>query len=144
MAFTFDNIGLGDLIVHESEPKVGYCREEITVGSTPAITLPVGSVVFRALAATPGNYAVLSNLSQLVTTNEFAITLGDSLGEVLPLSIAAAGTGNCAAVVRGNIILKDKKVFDVVIANGVALNDTNKANLRHMLKKQGIILEKTI
>jgi len=144
MAFTFDNVGLSDLIVHESEPKVGYCREEITVGSTPAVTLPIGSVVFRAIAATPGNYAVLSNTNQLVTTNEFAITLGDSLGEVLPLSIAAAGTGNCAAVVRGNIILKDQKVFDVVVANGLALDATAKANLRHMLKKQGIILEKTI
>ncbi len=144
MAFTFDNIGLSDLIVHESEPKVGYCREEITVGSTPGVTLPVGSVVYRTNAATPGNYTVLSNVNQLVTSHEFAITLGDSLGEVLPLTIAASSTGNCAAIVRGNIILKDQKVFDVVVANGLALDATAKANLRHLLKKQGIILEKTI
>lgn len=144
MPFTFKTRGIGDLIKHEMFPYIGYSREEITVASTPGVTLPMGSLVFRAIADTPGNYAVFSNVSQLVGTNEFAITLGDQLGEVLPLVVPAAGTNKCAAVRRGPIILSDKYVFDTVIANGVALNDTNKANLVHLLKKQGIILEITI
>lgn len=144
MAFTFKTRGIGDVIKHEIEPQVGYSREEITVGSTPALTLPMGSVVFRAIANTPGNYAVLSNTSQFVATNEFAVVLGDTLGEVLSLSVPAAGTAKCAAVVRGPIILSDKYVFDTVIANGLALDATAKTNLTHVLKKQGIILEITL
>lgn len=145
MAFTFKTRGIGDLVKHEIEPQVGYSREEITVGSTPAITLHMGSVVFRAIANTPGNYAVLSNVTQFVGTNEFAVTLGDTLGEVLPLSVPAGGTAKCAAIVgRAPVILSDKYVFDTVIANGLALDATAKTNLTHVLKKQGIILETTI
>ena len=144
MPFTFKTRGIGDLVKHEIEPQVGYAREEITVGSTPAVTLPMGSVVFRAVANTPGNYAVLSNVSQFVATNEFAIVLGDTLGEVLSLSVPAAGTANCAAIVRGQVVLSDKYVFDTVVANGLALDATARTNLTHMLKKQGIILEITI
>jgi len=144
MPFTFKTRGIGDLVKHEIEPQVGYAREEITVGSTPAVTLPMGSVVFRAVANTPGNYAVLSNVSQFVATNEFAIVLGDTLGEVLSLSVPAAGTANCAAIVRGHAVLSDKYVFDTVVANGLALDTTARTNLTHMLKKQGIILEITI
>jgi hypothetical protein len=144
MSFTFKTRGIGDLVKHEIEPQVGYAREEITVGSTPAVTLPMGSVVFRAVANTPGNYAVLSNVSQFVATNEFAIVLGDTLGEVLSLSVPAAGTANCAAIVRGQVVLSDKYVFDTVVANGLALDTTARTNLTHMLKKQGIILEITI
>lgn len=144
MPFTFKTRGIGDVIKHELYPQTGFSREEITVGSTPAITLPMGSLVFRAIANTPGNYAVASNVNQFVATNEFAITLGDSLGEVLPLSVPAGGTANCAAVVRGPIILSDKHVFDTVIANGLALDATAKTNLTHVLKKQGIILEITL
>ena len=142
--FNFKTRGIGDLIKHEMFPYIGYNREEITIASTPALTLPMGSLVFRAIADTPGNWGVVTNVSQFVSTNEFAITLGDSLGEVLPLVVPAAGTNKCAAVRRGPIILSDKYVFDTVIANGVALTDTNKANLTHILKKQGIILEITI
>lgn len=142
--FTFKTRGLGDLIKHEMFPQTGYAREEITVGSTPADSLPMGSLVFRAIAATPGNYALVTANTQLVATNEFAITLGDSLGEVLPLEIAAAGTAKCAAIVRGPIILSDKYVHDVSVVNGYTLTTTDKTNLTHMLKKQGIILEITI
>lgn len=142
--FNFKTRGIGDLVKHEYAPYIGYSREEITVGSTPGVTLPMGSVVFRAIADTVGNYAVLSNVSQLAAANEFAITLGDTLGEVLPLVVPAAGTGKAAAIVRGPIILSDKYVFETVIANGLALDATAKAKLVHMLKKQGIILEITL
>lgn len=143
--FTYKTRGIGDLVKHEIEPQVGYSREEITVGSTAAVTLPMGSVVYRAIANTPGNYSVLSNTNQFVGTNEFAVTLGDTLGEVLSLSVPAAGTATCAAIVgRAPVVLSDTYVFAQVVANGLALTETDKTNLKHVLKKQGIILEKTL
>lgn len=143
MAFTFKTRGIGDLVKHEAFPQVGFAREEITVGSTAADSLPMGSLVFRAIANTPGNYALVTANTQLVGTNEFAITLGDTLGEVLPLDIPAAGTGKCAAIVR-DAILSDKYVHDVSVVNGYTMTGGDKTNLAHVLKKQGIILEITI
>lgn len=142
--FTYKTRGIGDLVKHEPFPYIGYTREEITVASTPGATLPMGSLVFRAIADTPGNYTPFTNVNQLVGTNEFAITLGDTLGEVLDLVIPAAGAEKCAAVARGHIILADKYVFDVIAASGVTLDANAKAKLVHLLKKQNIILELTV
>lgn len=141
--FNFKTRGIGDLVKHEAFPHTGFAREEITVGSVAADSLPMGSLVFRAIANTPGNYALVTANTQLVGTNEFAITLGDSLGEVLPLDITAGGTGKCAAIVR-DAILSDKYVFDVSVVNGYTLTTTDKTNLTHILKRQGIVLEITI
>lgn len=141
--FNFKTRGIGDLVKHEAFPHTGFAREEITVGSVAADSLPMGSLVFRAIANTPGNYALVTANTQLVGTNEFAITLGDSLGEVLPLDITAGGTGKCAAIVR-DAILSDKYVFDVSVVNGYTLTTTDKTNLTHILKRQGIVLETTI
>ncbi len=142
--FTFKTRGIGDLVKHEYAPYIGYSREEITVDGVWLDTLPMGSLVCRAVADTVGNYALVDVAGDLASTKEFAITLGDTLGEVLPLEIGTSGTAKCAAVVRGPIILSDKYVFDVSAANGLTLDAAGKAKLVHLLKKQGIILEITL
>lgn len=142
--FNFKTRGIGDLVKHEYAPYIGYAREEITVSSVAADSLPMGSLVCRAIADTVGNYTLVDAVGDLVGTNEFAITLGDTLGEVLPLEVAAGGTAKCAAIVRGQTVLSDKYVFDVSAANGLTLDAAGKAKLVHLLKKQGIILEITL
>lgn len=140
---TFNTLYLSDLIVHEQEPHVAYCRSEVTVALTSGQTLTLGAPLYRAKAATPGNWTPVTAAAQLVTTNEFALYIADTLGEVLPLTAPSSGNYLAAAIVRGPIIVKDATVNAAAAALGLTVAG-DQANLRHLLRAQGIIAEKVI
>jgi hypothetical protein len=133
---------LSDLVLHENDLCVGQAREVIFVDVASDVTVPMGTVVFRAKAATDTSYAVLSNASQLVVTNEFGIVFGDHYGCKDEVTLLAADTAdNAVAFVRGPIQLKDWLVEEAV--DGV-LNATQFQALVHLLKAQNVILENTV
>jgi hypothetical protein len=136
---------MSDLVVHENDPSVGFSRESINI--TAAATVPAGKVYWRLLSTINPDtvWTVLDNTSQLVTTNEFAVVFGDGYGfndGFTSAAIGATGTFNAVAFKR-DVILKDAPLISA--ANATTLNTPAKVdNLRELLKRQGIILEKTI
>lgn len=134
---------LSDLVVHERDPSVGYAREVVFVDVAADTPVVMGMVAYRAKAATDTAYALLSNASQLVATNEFVVLFGDEYG-AKPQGftlLAAETTDNAVGYVRDNVILKD---YPVRQATSGFLNATQFEGLRHLLKEQGVILEITV
>lgn len=137
-----------DLVVHETDPSVGYNRRGINVTSAGAVQL--GQVVFRAISSDlEAPYAVLSAAGQLVDTNEFAIVFGDHFGfnpEFTPRAIEAGSYNAVAIVGDGNAIqLKEYYVKQVAQdAEGADLTDAQFETLRGLLEAQGIQLLKTL
>lgn len=129
-----------DLILAEPAPFVAYTRDYREVTLTGAQKLQLGAVVKRAKGAT-GAYTVAA-AADLVDTNEFAIYLADQLGEILETTGAA--THKVALIVRGEIILKDKALYDAFVANGVTLTDPQKVSLKALLASNDIIVEKVL
>lgn len=134
---------LSDLVVHERDPSVGYAREVVFVDVASDTPVVMGMVAFRAKAATDTAYALLSNASQLVTTNEFVVLFGDEYG-AKPQGftlLAAETTDNAVGYIRDNVILKD---YLMKAATSGFLNAAQFAALVHLLKAQGVIVEITI
>lgn len=141
------NKRLSDLIVHETDPSVGYNRRDINITPAP---VQLGQVVFRAKSSDlTAAYAVLSDAAQLVDTNEFAIVVGDHYGfnpSFTPRAIAAGQFNAVAIVGNGNAIqLKEYFVKQVAQdADGADLTDAQFETLRGLLEASGIQLLKTL
>lgn len=134
---------LSDLVVHEREPSVGYAREVVFVDVASDTVVPMGMVAYRAKAASDAAYTLLSASSQLVTTNEFVVLIGNRY-QAKPQGftlLAADTTDNALGYVRDNVILKD---YPIKQATSGFLNATQFESLRHLLKEQGVIVEITV
>lgn len=134
-------IRLSDLVFHEVDPASRYSRESINI--TPAGELDIGKIVFRAKAtldpAAP--YAVLSDVAQLVDTNEFVVVFGDQYGFNPKFTPNAIQTGefNAVGFIRGQVQLKDYYLK----LNNITMTDAQFGTLTTLLKRQGIVVEKT-
>lgn len=140
-------VQLSDLVVHEKDPSVGYAREVVFVDVASDTPVTLGTVAFRAKAATDTAYALLSNVSQLVTTNEFIVLFGDEYGCRTDgwTLLAAETTDNAVGFVRDNVILKDYLLKELYVnADSPLLNLTQFNALVHLLKAQGVIVEITV
>lgn len=133
---------LSDLVVHERDPSVGYAREVVFVDVTADTVVPMGTVAYRAKAATDTAYTILTAAAQLVATNEFVVLFGDRYcAKPQGFTLKAADTtDNAVGYVRDNVILKDF----LIKANASFLNATQFAGLVHLLKEQSVIVEITI
>lgn len=142
-------VRLSDLVFKEIDPASRYSREDINI-TPPAggAAVALGTVVFRAKATLDpyAAYAVLSDAAQLVDTNEFAVVFGDNYGyteSFVPKAVQAT-TFNAVSFIRGQVQLKDYYIRKVVQdAGGAALTDAQFDSLRSLLKRQGIVVEKT-
>ena len=134
---------LSDLVLHEKDPSIGYAREVVFVDVAADTAVVMGMVAFRAKAATDTSYALLSNASQLVNTNEFVVLFGDRYqAKPQGFTLLAADTAdNAVGFVRDNVILKD---YLMKAATSGFLNAAQFAALVHLLKEQGVIVEITI
>lgn len=137
-------IRLSDLVFHEVDPASRYSRESINV-TPPAAGAPVniGTVVFRAKSELNpyAAYAVLSNVSQLVDTNEFVVVFGDGYGftpSFVPKAVET-DTFNAVGFIRGQVQLKDYYLRE----NNLTMTDAQFLTLVSLLKRQGIVVEKT-
>ena len=135
---------LSDLVVHEVDPCVGYARKVVNVTVAADTNLKLGAVVFRAKGTDPdAAYAPLTAAAALVTTNEFAVVIGDFYGyELSPVLVTAATSPKKITVYqRGLVILKDFTIKDAVKANFAGITDPQFATLKHLLEQQGVLSE---
>lgn len=135
---------LSDLVVHEIDPAVGYARKVVNVAVGADTTLKLGAVVFRAKGTDPAaTYAPLTAAGQLVTTNEFAVMIGDFYGyEISPVTILASESPKKLTVYqRGMVMLKDFTIKTAVLGTFAAISDSQFATLVHLLEQQGVLVE---
>lgn len=134
-----------DLILKEQEPFAAYTRgQAITVTLAAASKLTLGAPLVRAKGVDGAKYVPLTAAAQLVATNEVAFYLADTLGQFLEIGPGPAGDVTCAAIVRGEIILKDKAIKDAAKVNFAAFADADFAKLKEMAATQHIIIEKVL
>lgn len=133
-----------DLILKEQEPFAGYTRATVTVTLAAASKLTLGAPLVRAKGVDGAKYVPLTAAAQLVATNEVAFYLADTLGQFLEIGPGPAGDVTCAAIVRGEIILKDKAIKDAAKVNFAAFADADFAKLKEMAATQHIIIEKVL
>ncbi len=135
---------LSDLVVHEIDPSVGYARKAVNLSVGADTTLKLGAVLFRAKGTDPTvAYAPVTAAGQLVTTNEFAVLIGDYYGyRVYPISVTAAESPKKVTVYqRGMVVLKDFTIKTAVQGTFAAISDAQFATLCHLLEQQGILVE---
>lgn len=135
---------LSDLVVHEVDPVVGYARKVVNVTVAANTTIKLGSVVFRAKGTDPTvPYSVVTDATSFVTTNEFAVVIGDYYGyELAPIALTAATSPRKITVYkRGLVILKDFTVLAAVKLNFAGITDTQFGVLKHLLENQDVLLE---
>ena len=134
-------VRLSDLVFHEVDPSGRYSRQSINV--TPAGELKIGTVVFRAKSVLDpeGAYAVLSNVSQLVDTNEFVVVFGDHYGfnPAFTPNAIVAGEFNSVGFIRGQVQLKDYYLK----ANNITMTDAQFGTLKTLLARQGVLVEES-
>lgn len=135
---------LSDLVVHEIDPSVGWARKVVPLTVAADTTLKPGSVLFRAKGTDPtAVYSVLTAAAALVTTNEFAVVIGDYYGyELADITVTAAESPKkITAYVRGQVMLKDFKLEESVKLNFAAISAAELATLKHLLENQGVLVE---
>ncbi len=126
---------LGDLIVHEMEPSVGYARKVITLNFAAAGAVPMGTVVARAAADTTFHRAVVADLSAAGT--QFAVVFGDRLSWKPTFDVAATTNTPAVAFVRDEVILSDFLIKEV----NTQFNAAQIVTLKGLLEAQGILVE---
>jgi len=126
---------LGDLVVHEVEPLIGYARDTITLNFAAASTVKMGQVVAKAAADSTYHAAVVADLTTAGTT--FAVVFGDGYGQKASFPVAAATNAGAVAFVRGQVVLSDY----LIKAVNTQFNTAQIATLKGLLKNQGVIVE---
>jgi hypothetical protein len=135
---------LSDLVVHEVDPCVGYARKVVDVTVAANTTIKLGSVVFRAKGTDPTvAYSVVADATSFVTTNEFAVVIGDFYGyELSTIALTAATSPQKITVYkRGQVILKDFTLLAAVKLNFAGITDTQFGVLKHLLELQDVLVE---
>ena len=135
---------LSDLVVHEVDPSVGYARKVVNVSVAADSSFKLGTVFFRAKGTDPTvAYAPVVDATSLVTTNEFAVMIGDYYGyELAPVTVALAESPKKLTVYkRGMVVLKDFTIKTAVQATFPTISDAQFATLCHLLENQGVLVE---
>lgn len=113
---------LGNVIAHEYEPAVAYCRDVVAV--TVVSGMKIGAVLDSA-----GALVTVAN-----TANAAYVLIDESVKDL------AAGTHNLLVLARGPVILKD-----VGLSYGADVDTApEKAAVHAALTAKGLIVEKTI
>lgn len=134
-----------DLILAEQEPFKAYTRgPAITVTLLATSQLTLGAPLVRAKGVAGAKWTPVAAGADLVATNEIAFYLADTLGQFLPIGPGPAGDVTCAAIVRGEIILKDKAIKNAMKVNFAAMADADFAKVKEMAASQAIIIEKVL
>lgn len=126
---------LGDLVVHEMDPSVGYARKVITLNFATAGDVLMGTVVARAAADTTYRRAVVADLT--TEGARFAVVFGDAHSAKGSFPVAATTDTQAVAFVRDEVILSDYLIKQVNTQFNAAQIET----LKDLLEEQGIIVE---
>jgi len=129
---------LGDLVVHELDPSVGYARKVITLNfaaAGDASAVVMGTVVAKASADTTYHKAVAADLTTAGT--KFAVVFGDRFSWKPSFAITAGQNAQAVAFVRDEVILSDYLIKQVNTQFNAAQIET----LKGKLEEQGVLVE---
>ena len=121
---------LSNLVKHEYEPSLGFCRAAVTVNEAAATTYQVGTVLGKVTAT--GKYVVAKETAVDGSKVPAAVVIEDK-------SVAATTDTKVLTIVRGNAILskgalvldatyddatKKQAVYDALEAKNILVNET--------------------
>lgn len=125
-----DTPRLSNLVKHEYEPSLGFCRAAVTVNEAAATTYQVGTVLGKVTAT--GKYVVAKETAVDGSKVPAAVVIEDK-------SVAATTDTKVLTIVRGNAILskgalvldatyndatKKQAVYDALEAKNILVNET--------------------
>ena len=128
--FATDTPRLSNLVKHEYEPSLGFCRAAVTVNEAAATTYQVGTVLGKVTAT--GKYVVAKETAVDGSKVPAAVVIEDK-------SVAATTDTKVLTIVRGNAILskgalvldatyndaaKKQAVYDALEAKNILVNET--------------------
>lgn len=128
--FATDTPRLSNLVKHEYEPSLGFCRAAVTVNEAAATTYQVGTVLGKVTAT--GKYVVAKETAVDGSKVPAAVVIEDK-------SVAATTDTKVLTIVRGNAILskgalvldasyndatKKQAVYDALEAKDILVNET--------------------
>ena len=130
-----------DLVLVEDDNGIRIQRKAITLNLSSAELVKAGQIVYRAKGTDPTvAYAKVSNASQIVTTNEFAVVFGDGYSYKESFNAPTSGFATTPAIAYTNgfsgLILRSTLPDALLTAAG--LSATNIASLKLLLENQGI------
>ena len=130
MLIATDTPRLSNLVKHEYEPSLGFCRAAVTVNEAAATTYQVGTVLGKVTAT--GKYVVAKETAVDGSKVPAAVVIEDK-------SVAATTDTKVLTIVRGNAILskgalvldatyddatKKQAVYDALEAKNILVNET--------------------
>jgi len=125
-----DTPRLSNLVKHEYEPSLGFCRAVVTVNEAAATTYQVGTVLGEVTAT--GKYVVAKETAVDGSKVPAAVVIEDK-------SVAATTDTKVLTIIRGNAILskgalvldatyndatKKQAVYDALEAKNILVNET--------------------
>lgn len=126
---------LGDLVVHEMEPSIGYARKVINLNFTAAGNVPLGTIVASTDSGVSYHLAVAADLT--TTGVRLAVVFGDRYSYKPTFAIAATTATPAVAFVRDEVILNDF----LIKANNTQLTAPQIVTARALLELQGVLVE---
>lgn len=127
-----------NVVKHEYEPSLAYCRELVTVNEAGAKAYTVGTVLGKVTAT--GKYVISVVGAADGSADAAAIVIGDSTGVAHDFNITAATDTKVLVLARGPAILsKDALVFDASYDL-----DAEKQAAYALLAAKGIVLATTV
>lgn len=127
-----------DLILGE---KSGYrSRDTVNVNLLAGATHVQGTVFYRAKGTDPAATWALVTTGSLVTTNEFAVLIGDGYEQTESVVFETTTTKKALVIVRD----AEVKEAPVLAVHDSALNDAQWATLKHLLSQQGVLVYDTV
>jgi hypothetical protein len=133
---------LSDLVLVEDDNLVRTQRKAVTLNLSSAELVKLGQIVYRAKGTDPtAVYNKVSASGQLVTTNEFAVVIGNGLEYKESFNAPTSGYATTPAVAITNgfgaaVILRNTLPDALLTAAGLTAG--NIATLKLLLENQGI------
>lgn len=128
--FATDMVRLSNVLKHEYEPSLSFCRDVVTMNDAAA-TLPVGTVLGKVTAT--GKYKVSLSAAVDGSQNPVAILVGDSQGNAKDVTLAATTDTAVQVLARGPAIVAGAAL---TLGTGITLAAATAA-----LKPLGMLVE---
>lgn len=123
-----------NVVKHEYEPSVGYCRDVVVVNDAAA-TFKVGAVLGKVTAT--GKYKLVTVAAADGSQNAAAVVIANNLGVSQDITIPASTDTSVLAITRGPVI-----VGKAALQLGADVDtDPEKLVVYNALKALGIIVE---
>lgn len=127
-----------NVVKHEYEPSLAYCRELVTVNEAGAESYVVGTVL--GLNSTTGKYAISVETAIDGTEDAVAVVIGNSAGEAKDFDVAATTDTKVLVIARGPVIVSE----DALVLDASYDNAAKVAAAYASLASKGIVVAPTV